>query len=851
MAVALSHYASGSQRRLDLIERSLQKLRAGKLHEAYVLADMSCRSRVPAPEDLLLRGEIAARLGFEGIAHDDLEDAFAIDPSLASAQLRMLAALQRQGDGDAADAMARAFLRVRPQPAVLRAALAALRLGPGVESIAWSQTSRATLKVHIFSRARQDFHIGVDFGEHAERLLVQTGTSHALAAVRGAASSFEIAWPQGGLTARFNSDPPLDWTGAPAFRPLYPMRPISRRQPAQRAGPAGSVTIIIPVYADIEMTRACIDSVLASRSSAPERIVLVDDCGPDPALRALLADYARQPDVELIANPVNLGFIGSVNRALMHYPDGDVILLNADTIVASGWVERLSRAAYSRAKVGTVTPLSNNGELTSLPAPFEVTSLPSASHVAAIDATLSELNRGQTIDLPNGVGFCLYITDACRRRTGILNDLDYQEGYLEEVDYCLRASELGFEHICACDVFVGHAGGQSFQTRKRGLVKHNLAQLERFFPAIKAMTHRFVRADPLQSLRIDLQKQLLAKGIVSGEPVTLVIGRRAIPAVGEPDLPSVASLAREGPLLRLSFMPSGQATLHRDGAMAPYRLPLEQADVKLAADLLDCIRAHRIDRIVYLDGHHPGWARGLPRLLAVDYDVRATDDSILAPPPEQASGEAVNFEAWASFVGRARHFASPSTTFSELAESRGLPRPVHEPLRLEPLRAEPLPLGHSARIERGATGDLSDGVAVFLDEFDIQAWRWVQDLGRTIIRQRSTVRLVVFGATVDDDGLRRTGNVTVTGMPTDALAATTFALHRCLATIALIPASACEHASLGAILQSPRPLLTWNPYLPDVLHCNEGEAATFEAGQPVEAVFRALEAARGSAHGRY
>jgi hypothetical protein len=49
-----------------------------------------------------------------------------------------------------------------------------------------------------------------------------------------------------------------------------------------------------------------------------------------------------------------------------------------------------------------------------------------------------------------------------------------------------------------------------------------------------------------------------------------------------------------------------------------------------------------------------------------------------------------------------------------------------------------------------------------------------------------------------------------------------FALHRCVATIALIPGGVIEHAALGIIAQSPRPLLSWNRYLPDVLRCGEG-----------------------------
>ena len=65
----------------------------------------------------------------------------------------------------------------------------------------------------------------------------------------------------------------------------------------------------------------------------------------------------------------NLGFAQSVNLALGRRRGGDVLLLNADTLLPRGAIDRLAAAAYSQADVGTVTPLSNNGEFTSFPLP--------------------------------------------------------------------------------------------------------------------------------------------------------------------------------------------------------------------------------------------------------------------------------------------------------------------------------------------------------------------------------------------------------------------------------------------------------------------------------------------------
>lgn len=844
MAVALSHYASRSQRRLDLIERSLREFQAGNYHEAYLLADMSCQARVPAPEDLLLRAEISGRLGFDELSFDDLKEAFAIDPSMPSAQLRMLAALRQRGEASAADVMARAFLRVHPQSNVLAAAVAALRPREGAEAIGWVQTNRATIKIHIFSAVQQAFSLGVKFDRHAERLLVRTAASHPLKSALGAVATFEIAWPDREWTVQFTSEPPIDWTGPPVFRPHYPLRPVPTRPPGFRPGPASPVTVVIPVYSGVEVTRACLESVLASRTELPQRIIIVDDCGPDSDLRDLLTQYAGRPDVEIITNPVNLGFIGSINRALLQIPDGDVVLLNADTIVAPGWVERLSRAAYSRARIGTVTPLSNNGELTSVPVPFESMTLPPPAVITAIDSTVAALNSGLTVDLPSGVGFCLYITDACRRRTGLLNDVDYEEGYLEEVDYCLRASELGFTHVCACDVFVGHAGSLSFQGRKRGLVKHNMAQLERFFPASSTMTHRFVQGDPLASVRAALQRQLLADGIGSRGPVTLVIGRQAVTALDEAEIPCLSTLAGGEALLRLSF--SAQPTipgavLHLDEAMAPYRLPLSLVSENPVTELLSVIKSFEVTRILYLDAHHPDWARKLPEMLGVDYDLHAVDDSVPVAF-NRRDPDASNLEAtsdWPLFLQQARRFVTPSLRLAALFDELGLRRPdVEAPDRAAlTVPAPALP------------SDRPASVAVFVDEFDLKAWQTVHQLARRLLIDQLNLRLVVFGRTIDDDALRRTGRVTVTGMPSPELSFDTFRLHGCNATLALIPPDVAEHGSLDVIGRGPKPILTWNPYLRDMLQCSEVECVTFEAGQAVGALVQALAVVQRAVHG--
>ena len=115
-------------------------------------------------------------------------------------------------------------------------------------------------------------------------------------------------------------------------------REYVRLKQADRALPDLSsqrLTVVIPVFANVELTRICIASVLLHRSPH-DAVVLVNDCSPDPDMFAMLAKFAREPRVTLLTNGQNLGFIKSVNLALEFCDGGDVVLLNSDTEMFAG-----------------------------------------------------------------------------------------------------------------------------------------------------------------------------------------------------------------------------------------------------------------------------------------------------------------------------------------------------------------------------------------------------------------------------------------------------------------------------------------------------------------------------------
>src|SRR5208337_2165935 len=75
----------------------------------------------------------------------------------------------------------------------------------------------------------------------------------------------------------------------------------------------------------------------------------------------------------------------------------------------------------------------DNGEYTSFPKPNVCNALPTKEEVFALSEIASAANGRTIVDLPSGVGFCLFITRECLDSVGYLSEA-YSRGYLEDVD---------------------------------------------------------------------------------------------------------------------------------------------------------------------------------------------------------------------------------------------------------------------------------------------------------------------------------------------------------------------------------------------------------------------------------
>lgn len=299
-------------------------------------------------------------------------------------------------------------------------------------------------------------------------------------------------------------------------------RLISRRS-AKGAGAAGDVRVIIPVFLGCRETLRCLFSVLSSACGVSHDVVVIDDASPDAELSSWLGRLADAGLFRLIRHRENLGFPASVNEVAALDPCRDIVVLNGDTEVYDGWLDRLRGAALADDDIGTATPLTNSGSYcTYSHLHAKGNAVPSVEY-AGLDALAAVVNAGVRVVIPTAVGFCMYVKARCFEEAGGFDVAAFGRGYGEEDDFCFRARALGWRHVAACDVFVRHTGVVSSSSEREGHIRRATEILAARHPSFSAIVGDHLERDPLRIARFRLDgavaRQERQKGTV------LAVGR--------------------------------------------------------------------------------------------------------------------------------------------------------------------------------------------------------------------------------------------------------------------------------------------------------------------------------------
>ena len=255
------------------------------------------------------------------------------------------------------------------------------------------------------------------------------------------------------------------------------------------------VSVIILTFNNLDLTRACLDSVL-ERSDYPNLEVIVVDNASSDGTSAYLEDFARRhPDVRVVLNRENLGFAAGNNVGLSIATGDYLVVLNNDTVVTQGWVMTLLRHFQNDPSLGIVGPVTNNiGNEARIETRYQsMEEMPGE----ALRHTLA--NMGNTYPIRTAAFFCVMFPRSVYELCGPICE-DYGRGFFEDDDYCRRIESIGKRVVCVDDVFIHHHLSASFNklkdSERQELFRRNKEVYEKKWGAWVPHTYR--SAGPLK-----------------------------------------------------------------------------------------------------------------------------------------------------------------------------------------------------------------------------------------------------------------------------------------------------------------------------------------------------------------
>ena len=258
------------------------------------------------------------------------------------------------------------------------------------------------------------------------------------------------------------------------------------------------VTIVVPIFNSSSDVMRCVLSIL-NRTTNFE-LLLIDDCSTEPMISKMLDTWSSYPNIIVLRNEKNQGFVKSANQGLTHSKN-DVVLLNSDTKVTKHWLTKLLLAAYSSKNIATVTPFSNAAGAFSVPETGKNFPIPGHLSLDTFSHLVDRLSQRDYIETPTGNGFCLYIKRQSLNEAGYLDEEAFGMGYGEENDLCMRMINIGWKHIVDDSTLIYHKGSASFGKAKENLVHKNRKILDNKHPNYTNEVKKFVSSPILASIK--------------------------------------------------------------------------------------------------------------------------------------------------------------------------------------------------------------------------------------------------------------------------------------------------------------------------------------------------------------
>jgi GT2 family glycosyltransferase/glycosyltransferase involved in cell wall biosynthesis len=221
------------------------------------------------------------------------------------------------------------------------------------------------------------------------------------------------------------------------------------------------VSVIVLAFNNLELTKACLDSIEAQSHWPNLEIIVVDNASND-GTPEFLRDWERGGSHrKAILNADNLGFAAGNNVGLAAATGDYLVLLNNDTCVTPNWVRTMVNHLRRNPGIGILGPVTNNiGNEARIDIHYR-----DMREMAAAAAAYTRRHAGELLPIRTVAFFCVAMPRSTYEAVGPL-DPAFGVGFFEDDDYCRRVEQAGLRVACAEDVFVHHHLSASFDKLK-------------------------------------------------------------------------------------------------------------------------------------------------------------------------------------------------------------------------------------------------------------------------------------------------------------------------------------------------------------------------------------------------
>jgi GT2 family glycosyltransferase len=229
------------------------------------------------------------------------------------------------------------------------------------------------------------------------------------------------------------------------------------------------LSVIIVNWNTKDLLLQCLKSVYQAVCGIEKEVFVVDNGSIDGSMPVA---RERFPETNLIENPKNLGFAKANNQAMGLSTGEYILLLNPDTLVTNGAIEKLVSfmKAHPEAGGAGVQLLNSDGTRQNSIANFPslATELINKSLLRWLFPKIfpgKERSYSEPIEVESVIGACMILRREAMEQVGGLDE-DYFL-FLEETDWCYRIRKAGWKiyHIPQAEIY--HFQGKSAEIEEK------------------------------------------------------------------------------------------------------------------------------------------------------------------------------------------------------------------------------------------------------------------------------------------------------------------------------------------------------------------------------------------------